>query len=328
MRSELSFVTRLAIALVPFMSICAAPVVAQDYPSKSIRLIVPYPPGGGNDAIARLLAQKINESWGQQLIVDNRPGAGTTIGTALAARAAPDGYTIVMSSVATHAMAPQLYSNPGYDPIKDFAPVTLLATTPMLLAISSSASYKSLPELIAAIKASPGKLTYASGGNGTPPHLSGAIFTMKTNTQMVHVPYKGSGPALVDVMAGQVTMIIDTAASATPHVRSGKMRGIAITGKQRWPDLPEVPTFAEGGLTDYDASAWYSIHAPAGTPKPIIAKLNAELARIVNLPDMKERFRQMSAVQVGNTPEQFDAFVKSEIAKWGGVIRALNLRVD
>ena len=303
-------------------------VAAEQYPTKSIRLIVPYPPGGGNDAIARLLAQKINEGWGQQLIVDNRPGAGTTIGTALAARAAPDGYTIVMSSVATHAMAPQLYTSPGYDPVKDFAPVTLLATTPMLLAVGAGTPYKSLQDLIAAAKASSGKLSYASGGNGTPPHLAAAIFTEKTGTQMVHVPYKGSGPALIDVMAGQVTMIIDTAASATPHVRSGKMRGIAITGKRRWRDLPEVPTFAEGGLTDYDASSWYAIHAPAGTPKPIIAKLNAELVRIVNLPDIRERLRQMSAEPVGNTPEQFDAFVKSEIAKWGTVIKALNLRVD
>ncbi len=301
---------------------------AETYPTKSIRLIVPYPPGGGNDAIARLLAQKINESWGQQLIVDNRPGAGTTIGTALAARAAPDGYTIVMSSVATHAMAPQLYANPGYDPVKDFAPVTLLATTPMLLAVSAGAPYKSLAELIAAAKASPGKLTYASGGNGTPPHLSGAIFAEKAGVQMVHVPYKGSGPALVDVMAGQVALIIDTAASATPHVRSGKMRGLAITGKRRWPDLPEVPTFAEGGLTDYDASSWYAIHAPAGTPKMVIAKLNAELVRIVNLPDIRERFRLMSAEPVGNTPEQFDAFVRIEIAKWGKVIKALNLKIE
>jgi tripartite-type tricarboxylate transporter receptor subunit TctC len=306
----------------------ATATLGADYPTKPVRLIVPYPPGGGNDTIARLLAQKFQEDWGQQLIVDNRPGAGTTIGSALAARAAPDGYTIVMSSVATHAMAPQLYSNPGYDALKDFAPVTLLATTPMLLAVSVSQPFKTLPELIAAAKAAPGKLSYASGGNGTPPHLSGAILTDKAGIQMVHVPYKGSGPALVDVMAGQVTMIIDTAASATPHVRSGKMRGIAITGTRRWPDLPEVPTFAEGGLTDYEASSWYAIHAPAGTPKPVVAKLNAEFVRIVNMPDIRERFRQFSAEPVGNTPEQLDAFVKSEFAKWGKVIRSLNLRVD
>jgi tripartite-type tricarboxylate transporter receptor subunit TctC len=320
--------TLLAFALMSFIMLVAVPAQAQTYPAKPIRLIVPYPPGGGNDTIARLLSAKINESWGQQLIVDNRPGAGTTIGTALAAHAVADGYTIVMSSVATHAMAPQLYANPGYDPQKDFAPVTLLATTPMLMAISAGAPYKTLNELISAAKAAPGKLSYASGGNGTPPHLAAAIFTEKTGVQMVHVPYKGSGPALVDVMAGQVTTIIDTAASATPHVRSGKMRGIAITGKRRWPDLPEVPTFAEGGLADYDASAWYSIHAPAGTPPAIINKLNAELVRIVNLPDIKERFRQMSAEAVGNTPQEFDLFVKAEIAKWGKVIKSLNLRVD
>ena len=306
----------------------ATATFAADFPTKPIRLIVPYPPGGGNDTIARLLAQKVQEDWGQQLIVDNRPGAGATIGTALAARAAPDGYTIVMTSVATHAMGPQLYSNPGYDALKDFAAVTLLATTPMLLAASVSQPFKTLPELLAAAKAAPGKLSFASGGNGTPPHLSGAIFMDKAGVQMVHVPYKGSGPALVDVMAGQVTLIIDTAASATPHVRSGKLRGIAITGKQRWPDLPEVPTFAEGGLTDYESSSWYAIHAPAGTPKPVIAKLNAEFVRIVNMLDIKERFRQFSAAPVGSTPEQLDAFVKSEFAKWGKVIKSLNLRVD
>jgi tripartite-type tricarboxylate transporter receptor subunit TctC len=301
---------------------------AADFPTKPIRLIVPYPPGGGNDTISRLLAPKVNESWGQQLIVDNRPGAGTTIGTALAARAAPDGYTIVMSSVASHAMAPRLYSNPGYDPLKDFEAVTLLATTPMMLTVSASLPYKTLQDVIAAVKASPGKMSYASGGNGTPPHLSAAIFTEKTGLQMVHVPYKGSGPALVDVMAGQIMMIIDTAASVTPHVRSGKMRGIAITGKRRWPDLPEVPTFAEGGLTDFDASSWYSIHAPAGTPKPIVARLSAELARIVKLPDISERFRMMSAEPVGSTPGELDAFVRSEVDKWGKVIKSLNLKVD
>ena len=306
----------------------AAFAAAADYPAKPIRLIVPYPPGGGNDTISRLLVPKITESWGQQLIVDNRPGAGTTIGTALAARAAPDGYTIVMSSVATHAMAPQLYAHPGYDPIKDFSAVTLLATTPMMLAVSAGSPHKSLSDVINAAKAAPGKLSYGSGGNGTPPHLSTAIFTEKAGIQMVHVPYKGSGPALVDVMAGQLMMIIDTAASVTPHVRSGKMRGIAITGKRRWPDLPEVPTFAEGGLADYDASAWYSIHAPAGTPKTIITRLNVELARIVRLPDVGERLRLLSAEAVGSTPEQLDAFVKSEADKWGRVIKSLNLRVD
>jgi tripartite-type tricarboxylate transporter receptor subunit TctC len=233
-----------------------------------------------------------------------------------------------MSSVASHAMAPQLYANPGYDPIKDFSAVTLLATTPMLLAMGAGAPYKSLQDIISAAKASPNKLSYASGGNGTPPHLSAAIFTEKTGIQMVHVPYKGSGPALIDVMGGQVTMIIDTAASVTPHVRSGKMRGLAITGKRRWPDLTEVPTFAEAGLTDFDASSWYAIHAPAGTPKPIIAALNKELARIVRLPDIDEKLRLMSAEPVGGTPEQLDTFVKSELAKWGKVIKSLNLRID
>ena len=308
--------------------VLTASATAAEFPTKPVRLVVPYPPGGGNDTISRLLAPKFAESTAQQLIIDNRPGAGTTIGTALAARAAPDGYTIVMTSVATHAMAPQLYANPGYDAIKDFSAVTLLATTPMLLSVSAGLPYKTLQDVIAAAKASPGKLSYASGGNGTPPHLSAAIFTEKTGIQMVHVPYKGSGPALVDVMSGQIAMIIDTAASVTPHIRNGKLRGIAITGKRRWPDLPEVLTFAEGGLTDYDASSWYAIHAPAGTPKDVIGKLNAELARIVKFPDVSERLRLMSAEAVGGTPAELDTFVRSEFAKWGKVIKSLNLRVD
>ncbi len=310
------------------LALGAMGVAAQQFPSKPIRLIVPYPPGGGNDTISRLVAQKMQENWGQQVLVDNRPGAGTTIGTALAARTAPDGYTFMISSVAGHAMAPQLYSNPGYDPVKDFAPITLFATTPMLLAVGAGTQARTLQELIAAAKANPNKISYASGGNGTPPHLAAAIFTEKTGTQMVHVPYKGSGPALVDVMAGQVTFIIDTAASATPHVRGGKMRGLAITGKRRWPDLPEVPTFAEGGIADYDASSWYGFHAPAGTPRAIVTQLNQELVRIVRLPDIQEKLRQMSAEPIGNTPAEFDAFVKAEIAKWGKVIRALNLKID
>ena len=301
---------------------------AQGFPEQLIKWVVPYPAGGGTDVIARTLAEAMRQPLGQQIIIDNRPGAGTTIGTALAARAAPDGYTIVMTSVATHAMAPQLYANPGYDAIKDFSAVTLLATTPMLLSVSAGLPYKTLQDVIAAAKASPGKLSYASGGNGTPPHLSAAIFTEKTGIQMVHVPYKGSGPALVDVMSGQIAMIIDTAASVTPHIRNGKLRGIAITGKRRWPDLPEVPTFAEGGLTDYDASSWYAIHAPAGTPKDVIGKLNGELARIVKLPEVSERLRLMSAEAVGGTPAELDTFVRSEFAKWGKVIKSLNLRVD
>lgn len=314
--------------VVTLMAGFAFGTVAADFPTKPVRLIVPYPPGGGNDAISRLLAPKFAESTGQQLIVDNRPGAGTTIGTALAAHSAPDGYTIVMSSVATHAMAPQLYTNPGYDAIKDFAAVTLLATTPMIMAASAGMPYKTVADVIKAAKASPGKLTYGSGGNGTPPHLSAAVFTEKTGIQMVHVPYKGSGPALVDVMAGQISMIIDTAASVTPHIRSGKLRGIAITGKRRWPDLPDVPTFAESGQPDFDSSSWYAIHAPAGTPKAYVAKLSAELARIVKLPDVNEKLRMMSAEAVGSTPEQLDTFARSEAAKWGAVIKSLNLKVD
>lgn len=334
MTSIISNVRRVASAVglaVPVLGVLATGGVhaqAPAYPSKSVRFIIPYPPGGGNDTISRLVAARVGSDFGQQLVVDNRPGAGTTIGTALAAKAAPDGYTIVMSSAASHAMAPQLYANPGYDVVKDFTGVTLIATTPSMLITATSQPYKTMQALIGAAKANPGKLSFASGGNGTPPHLASAVFATMTGVEFIHVPYKGSGPAHVDIMGGAVTMMIDTAASASPHVRSGKMRGLAITGDKRHPDFLEVPTFAEAGLPGYDANSWYGVHAPAGTPRAIVQRLNRELVRIIRLPDMSERLRSMVADPVASSPEELDRFVLRELELWGKVIRAQKLKVD
>jgi tripartite-type tricarboxylate transporter receptor subunit TctC len=317
-------------ALAALAALCApCAVLAQPaYPSKPVRLIVPYPPGGGNDTISRLLAARISPEFGQPMVVDNRPGAGTTIGTALAARAAPDGHTIVMSSPASHSMAPQLFAAPGYDPVKDFQAITLIGTTPAMMVVSSSLPYRAPKDVVAAAKAAPGKLSFATGGNGTPPHLAAAVFVGMTGIDLIHVPYKGSGPAHIDLISGAVTMMIDTAASASPHVRSGKLRGLAITGRKRHPDFTDVQTFAEQGMPDYDASAWYGIHAPAGIQKPILSRLHAEIVRVVRLPDMDERLRGMLVEPVAGSPEEFDRFVRDDIDKWGKVIRAQKLKVD
>ena len=307
------------------MAACAS---AQPYPTKPVRLIVPYPPGGGNDTLARLFGAKLTEAWGQQIVVDNRGGAGTTIGTSLAARAVADGYTILLSSIATHAISPNLYSKPGYDPIRDFAPITLLATAPTVLCVNPTVPVNSVRELIALAKAKPGDFRYASGGNGTPPHINAEVFKSVAGIDLLHVAYKGGGPALVDLMAGRVQAMLDTAASAMPHVRSGKLRALAISAPRRSPELPDLPTFAEAGLPQYDTNAWYSMHAPAGTPADIVRRLNRELVAILKDPDILARFKQLSTEPVGNSPEEFGAFVKAELEKYARVIKAAGIRLD
>jgi tripartite-type tricarboxylate transporter receptor subunit TctC len=301
---------------------------AQKYPSKPIRLIVPYPPGGGNDTLGRMFGQKLTEAWGQQVVVDNRGGAGTTIGTALAARAVPDGYTILLSSIATHAIAPNLYAKPGYDPIRDFSPITLLAIAPTVLCVNPSVPANSLKELIAMAKARPGELKYASGGNGTPPHMAGVIFASMTGISLLHVPYKGGGPGIASLIGGETTMMFDTAASILPHVRSGKLKALAIARASRLPEYPNLQTFAEAGVSGYEVNAWYSMHAPAGVPRDIIARLNKELVRILELPDIKERLKQLGSEGVGNTPEQFAKFVSAESAKYAKAIRDSGTKVE
>ncbi|MEO7727034.1 MAG: tripartite tricarboxylate transporter substrate binding protein [Burkholderiales bacterium] len=301
---------------------------AQTYPDKTIRLIVPYPPGGGNDTLARIFGHKLTEAWGQQVIVDNRPGAGTTIGTALAARANPDGYTLLLSSIASHGVSPSLYRNPGYDPIRDFAPITLLAVAPMVLGVNPSRPINSVQDLIKLARARPGTLKYATAGSGSPMHMGGEIFKDITGVEMIHVPYSGGGPALISLIGGETDVAFDTAASILPHVRSGKLRALAIARPTRLTEYPNIPTFIEAGLPAYEANAWYSMHAPAGTPRAVILKINRQLAAAIKLPDVEEKLRQLGSDGVGDSPEHFAAFVRAELDKYSRLIKKAGIKVE
>lgn len=300
----------------------------KNYPNKPIRLIVPYPPGGGNDTLARMFAAKLVEAWQQQVIVDNRPGAGTTLGVSIAARAVPDGHTLLLSSIATHAIAPNLYAKPGYDPVKDFAPITLLAVAPTVLVRHPSLPAATLKDLIALIKSKPGEIRYASGGSGTPPHMAGVIFASMTGSRLLHVPYKGGGPAITGLMGGEVQIMFDTAASILPHVRSGKLQPLAIARAQRLPDYPQIPTFTEAGLAGYEVNAWYSMHAPAGVPASIINKLNVELVRHLQLADIRQRLQQLGSEPVGNSPAELAKFVQAENRKYAEAIKESGAKAE
>lgn len=302
--------------------------MAQQYPTRPVRLIVPYPPGGGNDTLARLFGVKLTEAWGQQVVVDNRPGAGTIIGTQIAARAVPDGHTLLLSSIATHAIAPNLYAKPGYDPVKDFAPITLLAVAPTVVCVNPSVPARTLKELIALAKAKPGELRFASGGAATPPHMAGEIFASMTGIKLVHVPYKGGGPAHAGLLGGETSMMFDTAASILPHVRAGKLRALAIARPARLAEYPDLPTFVEAGMPGYEVNAWYSMHAPAGVAKNIVSKVNAELVRILKLPDIQQRLKVLGSEGVGNSPAEFARFVRAESAKYAKAIRDAGIKVE
>jgi tripartite-type tricarboxylate transporter receptor subunit TctC len=310
------------------LALSTSQALAQGYPVKPLKMIVPYPPGGGNDTLGRLFAVKLGERLGQPVVVENRGGAGATIGTEAAAKSPPDGYTLLLSSIATHALSPNLYAKVNYDPIRDFAPVTLLGVAPTVVVINKDLPAATLAEFIAAAKAKPGGMAYASGGNGTPPHINGEVFKSVAGVDLLHVAYKGGGPALTDLMGGRVQVMFDTAASAMPHVRGGRLRALAISGPKRSPEYPDLPTFAEAGLAAYDTNAWYSIHLPAGTPPDIVKRLNGELVAILRQPDVQERFKQLSTEPVGNSPEEFDAFVRAELAKYAQVIKQAGIKLD
>jgi tripartite-type tricarboxylate transporter receptor subunit TctC len=314
--------------LIGVLFLFALQAAAQTYPAKPVRMIVPYPPGGGNDTFGRLFAAKLGERTGQPFLVENRPGAGTMIGTEAAAKSAPDGYTILLSSIATHALSPNLYSRVPYDPIKDFAPITLLGIAPTVLVINQDLPAKTLQELISLAKSKPGALAYASGGNGTPPHINAEVFKAVAGVDLLHVAYKGGGPALTDLMAGRVHVMLDTAASAMPHVRGGKLRALALSAPKRSAEYPDLPTFAEAGLPQYETNAWYSMHAPAGTPPDIVRRLNTELVAILKDPDIVARFKQLSTDPVGNSPEEFGAFVRAELDKYARIIKAAGIKLD
>jgi tripartite-type tricarboxylate transporter receptor subunit TctC len=303
----------------------ALPAHSQSYPTRPIRILVPSTPGGSVDTLARTVAPKLSEKWGQQVVVDNRAGAGGAIAGEMLAKAPPDGYTLMMGTIAATATNVSLQKT-NYDPVKDFAPITLVATQNLMLVVHPSVPAKSVKELIAVAKAKPGQLSFASAGNGTGGHLSGELFKLLAGIDLVHIPYKGVAPALVDVVAGQVSMTFASLISGTPHYKSGRLRALAVTGAKRSIALPELPTMQEAGVKGYESATWYGMLAPAGTPADIVNKLNAEIVAILRQPEINERLSHEGAEPVGNTPQQFGAHIKSEIEKWRKVIRAAGIK--
>lgn len=301
---------------------------AVSYPVRPIRFICPIAPGGSVDIASRAIAQKLSESLGQQVVVDNRSGGGGNIGAEIASKAPPDGYTMVMGSSSTFAVNPTLYRNLKYDAIRDFSPVSMVSFAPNVLVVHPTVPASSVKELVALAKAKPGFLAFASSGTGGAPHLAGELFKMVAGVDIIHVPYRGTGQAVADLLAGQVPMSFGTALALLQHIKAGKLRALAVTSHRRIAALPEVPTMAEAGLPGVEVTSWNGVLVPAGTPRAIVVKLNREMVRILNSTEMKERMSSQGAEAAGNTPEEFGAFIKSEIAKWGKVVRAAGLRAD
>ena len=299
---------------------------APAYPVKSVRLVVPSSPGGGTDILARVLAQKMSETFGQQFVVENRPGAGQVIGIEAVARSAPDGYTLLMAASAI-VINEVLYAKPPYDTLRDFAPVTLGASLPNILVVHPALPVKSVRELIVLAKTRAGQLNYSSAGSGTSPHLSMELFRLMAGITLTHIPYKGSGPATVDLLAGQVQLSMPNVLTALPHIKGGKLRGLGVTSSKRATGLPDIPAIAET-LPGYEAIQWYGILAPAGTSRDIVAKLQAEIARILVLPEVKDRLAADGADAVGSRPDEFAAYIRAELAKWGKVVKNGGIKLE
>jgi tripartite-type tricarboxylate transporter receptor subunit TctC len=303
------------------------PAYAQGYPVKPIRIVVPAPPGGGTDILSRTLAQKLGERLGQQVIVDNRPGASGMIGTDVVAKAAPDGYTLLMAYT-SHVINPGLQPKIPYDTLNDFAPVSMVGVIPSVLVLHPSVPVRSVKELIALAKAKPGALNYASAGSGSATHLSGVLFGSMAGVNIVHVPYKGGAPALNDVLGGHVSFMFANLAPTVPHLKSGRLRALAVTSAKRTSAMPELPTMAEAGLRGYEATAWFALLAPAKTPAAVIGKLNAEAVSILQLPDVKERLASQGADTMPGSPAELDRYIRAEIPKWTKVIRESGARAE
>jgi len=318
-----------ASAIVACTAVAAPAVYAQAvYPTKPIRIVVPFPAGGTTDILARAVGQKLTETNGQPVLIDNRPGAGGNIGAELVAKSPPDGYTLLMGTVGTHAINPSLYAKMPYDHQKDFAPVILVAGVPNVLVINPSVPANSVQELIAYGKANPGKLNFASSGSGTSIHLAGELFKTMSGVQMTHIPYKGSAPAIADLLGGQVQIMFDNLPSALPQIKAGKLKALAVTSAQRATALPDVPTIAEAGLPGFEASSWFGLLAPAGTPKEVIAKLNTEVAKWLASPEAREKLAAQGAIAAGKTPEDFTQHIVAETAKWQKVVKESGAKVD
>lgn len=328
-RRRFSLGTLAAAAALGSVLLATGPVAAQAaFPSKPITIIVPFSAGGTTDILARIVGQALSGELGQPVIIDNRAGAGGNIGGQVAAKAAADGHTLFMGTVGTHAINASLYKKMPFDPIKDFAPLTRVANVPNLLVANPAQPYKSVAELIAYAKANPGKVNFGSSGNGTSIHLSGELFKSMAKVDMQHVPYKGSAPAVTDLLGNQIGIMFDNMPSAIQHVRSGKLRPLAVTTAKRSPELPNVPTIAEAGVPGYEATSWFGLFAPAGTPPAVISKLNTAIVKVLGQADVKKKISEQGAEVYSETPEQFAAFIQKEAVKWGKVVRDSGASLD
>ena len=306
----------------------APAAMAQSYPTKPVKLVVPFPPGGSLDITGRLLAQKLSEAWGQSVVVENKPGAGGNIGADMVAKSAPDGYTILLGALSTHAVNPNLYAKMPYDAVKDFAPITLIAITPNVLVVNAASPVNNVRDFVVYAKANPGKLAFGSGSNGSAGHLAGELFKVETGTDAVHVPFKGGAPATQALLAGDTQFMFDNLATAMAQVKAGKLKALAVTTAQRSPLVPELPTMAEAGLPGFDISTWYGLFAPAGTPPAIVAKWNADVTKILNTPDVRAKLMADGAEPAPNTPEQFAQMIARELSKYARIVKASGAKVD
>lgn len=316
----------LAFLLALFLALFAQLASAQ-YPNRAIKLVVPFPPSGATDVVGRLIAAKLGERLGQAVVVDNRPGAGGTIGSDLVAKSAPDGYTLLIATTSTHSIGPTLQKLP-YDPIRDFAPITHVANVPNVLVVSPTLPVASVSDLVALAKAKPGQLNFASSGVGTIVHLNAELFKMISGADIVHVPYKGTALSIPDVASGSIALLFDSLASVMPHIKSGKVKPLAVNADKRQALLPGVPTLAEAGMPQFDRHTWFGMFAPAGTPPDIVARLQREIVAALQAPDLLERFATIGAEPVGSTPQQFVERIRSDAARWADVIRAANVKVQ
>lgn len=302
---------------------------AQTYPARAVHFVVPYPAGGYYDLLARVIGVKLNENWGQPVLVENRVGANGMIGTDFVAKSASDGYTIMMGGIGPHGINPSMYAKLPYNPVRDFAAVIHVASAPNVLVVHPSVATRSVRELIALARAQPGQLTFSSAGSGSSQHLSGEMLKMMAGVNMTHVPYKGSAPAVTAVLAGEVSLLFGTMADVVEHVRGGKVRALAVTSARRIPVLPDVPTMVEAGVPGYEATAWFGVLAPAATPREIVTRLNQDIGRVLQMPDVLARISQQGSAEiVGGTPEQFGDFIRAEVAKWALVVKQAGVKVE